>query len=118
MSSMKISRIFSFSAAHHLTDYHGACERPHGHTYRLEVIIEGPIKQDGLVIDFVELKRVVEEKVLRKLDHTDLNDLLPNPSAELIGVWIWEQLAGAFSGVKLAGIRLWEGENTAVVYEG
>ncbi len=119
---MKVNRIFSFSAAHHLTDYHGACERPHGHTYRLGVTVEGPIKKDGLVIDFVELKKVVEERVLSKLDHRDLNDIFKNPSAELVAVWIWSVLKdiGKATGtkVRLISVQLWEGDNTSVTYDG
>ena len=119
---MLVTRIFTFAAAHHLTDYHGACERPHGHTYKVAVTIEGPIRNDGLVLDFVELKRVVNERVLNFLDHTDLNDRFKNPSAELISVWIWEQLKDVGSltktEVKLKKVKLWEGENTYVSYKG
>lgn len=119
---MLVTRVFSFSAAHHLTDYHGECERPHGHTYRLAVTVSGPIGKDGLVIDFVELKRVVSEKILSKLDHTDLNNHFKNPSAELIAVWIWDKLKdiGKAIGTKvqLKTIQLWEGDNTSVTYEG
>lgn len=119
---MRVTRIFSFSAAHHLTDYHGACERPHGHTYKVAVTVEGPIKSDGLVLDFVDLKRVVNEKIIDILDHTDLNNIFKNPSAELIVIWIWNQLKDidVMTGtqVKLRAIQLWEGENTSVLYEG
>ncbi|PJC37500.1 6-carboxytetrahydropterin synthase QueD [Candidatus Peregrinibacteria bacterium CG_4_9_14_0_2_um_filter_53_11] len=115
---MFLSRIFSFSAAHHLTNYHGACERPHGHTYRLKITVEGEIRPDGLILDFVELKRVVNERVLEKLDHTDLNDRFENPSAELITEWIAEQLSPigelTKTQVRLAEIELWEGDTTSV----
>lgn len=123
---MQVTRVFTFSAAHHLAQYHGACERPHGHTYRIAVAVDGPIKKDGLVLDFVELKKIVEEKVLSKLDHRDLNDFFENPSAENIAVWIWNELAPVFKGsgkknaegLKLAQIKLWEGDNTYVTYDG
>lgn len=119
---MRVTRTFSFSAAHHLTDYFGECERPHGHTYHLEVTVEGPIAKNGLTIDFVTLKKIVQEKVLSKLDHRDLNDLFKNPSAELIAVWIWKQLKNigreTKSKIKLVEIKLWEGDNTAVSYDG
>lgn len=119
---MKVTRTFSFSAAHHLTDYHGACERPHGHTYRLSVTVEGKIQKNGLVVDFVDLKKVVNEKVISKLDHTDLNDFFKNPSAENIVIWIWGQLKNigkeASARVTLTQVQLWEGDNTSVTYEG
>lgn len=117
--SMEISRIFTFSAAHHLTKYRGLCERPHGHTYRLIVTVEGEIKKNGLVIDFSELKKIVEKKVLSKLDHRDLNKIFGNPSAENIAVWIWGKLKNSFKKhrVELDEIKLWEGDNTYVSYE-
>lgn len=130
---MRVTRIFTFSAAHHLTQYHGVCERPHGHTYRLAVTVEGQIKKDGLVLDFMELKKNVEEAVLSKLDHRDLNDFFENPSAENIAVWIWKKLdaeiknagfgggdgnSGGAQKLKLAQIKLWEGDNTYVTYDG
>lgn len=90
---MKVTKSFTFDAAHALTNYHGACERMHGHTYRLDVTVDGPLDQKtGMVVDFLLLKTVVHECVLSKLDHTCLNDVLQNPSAELLAVWVWEQL--------------------------
>jgi 6-pyruvoyltetrahydropterin/6-carboxytetrahydropterin synthase len=126
---MEVTRIFSFSAAHHLTEYHGACERPHGHTYRLGVTVSGPVQKNGLVLDFVELKRIVEASVLSKLDHNDLNNMFKNPSAENTAIWVWGELKDALrqaqgdkkeSGlkIKLVRIQLWEGDNTYVTYEG
>lgn len=119
---MKVTRLFSFSAAHHLTDYYGECERPHGHTYKLAVTVEGPIKKDGLVIDFVILKKIVQEKIISKVDHQDLNDFFKNPSAEHIAKWMWDELknigAESETKVKLVSVQLWEGENTSVTYEG
>ncbi len=64
----------------------------HGHTYRLIVTLEGAVQSNGLVIDFVVLKRIVKKQVLDTLDHNVLNDVIDNPSAERIAVWIWDQL--------------------------
>ncbi len=119
---IEVTRIFTFSAAHHLTAYKGICERPHGHTYRLAVTVEGPVCKDGLVADFAVLKKVVEKKVLSKLDHRDLNKIFKNPSAENIVLWIWKQLKniGGLTKrkIELDEIKLWEGDNTYVSYEG
>lgn len=89
---MLVSKEFQFEAAHFLTKYHGACERLHGHTYRLRVTVEGLVRENGLVIDFSILKKIVNERVIAECDHRCLNDFLPNPSAELLAVWIWERL--------------------------
>lgn len=119
---MRVTRQFSFAAAHHLTDYYGECERPHGHTYRLKVTVEGKVQKNGLVLDFVTLKKYVTEKVLSKLDHRDLNDFFKNPSAELISMWIYSELKkigkDTKTKVKLIEVELWEGDNTSVVYDG
>ena len=89
---MLVSRTFSFDSAHYLSDYYGKCERMHGHTYKLEVTLEGKVQPNGLVIDFVVLKRLVKKYVLNKLDHQVLNDIVENPSAERMVIWIWDQL--------------------------
>lgn len=89
---MLVTKIFTFDAAHALTRYYGKCERMHGHTYRLEVTVEGEVDSNGLVIDFVLLKRLVKRHVLDHLDHHNLNDFFENPSTELVAEWIWNQL--------------------------
>lgn len=89
---MLVTKLFTFDAAHKLTNYYGKCERLHGHTYTLEVTLEGDIHSNGMVIDFVVLKRIVKRHVLEKLDHQYLNDVLENPSAERMAEWIWKQL--------------------------
>jgi 6-pyruvoyltetrahydropterin/6-carboxytetrahydropterin synthase len=89
---MFVSRDFLFDSAHFLTDYYGKCERMHGHTYKLEVTLEGNVQKNGLVIDFVVFKRMVKKQVLDKLDHHVLNDIVKNPSAENVVLWVWDQL--------------------------
>jgi 6-pyruvoyltetrahydropterin/6-carboxytetrahydropterin synthase len=103
---MKVGRTFYFDSSHHLPAYKGKCEQYHGHTYQLDVVFEGEIGKDGMVLDFSELERIVEEKALTTLDHQDLNKLLPNPTAENIAEWIWKKLNGP---LKLHSIRLYEG---------
>jgi 6-pyruvoyltetrahydropterin/6-carboxytetrahydropterin synthase len=78
-------------AAHHLPyvpEGH-RCKNVHGHNYYFEVEVQGdPLKnQDGFIIDFYNLDKVVG-KVLGELDHTDLNDRIINPTAELIAAWV------------------------------
>ena len=84
---------FRFDSAHYLTRYYGKCERVHGHTYRLEVTVDGTVQENGMVVDFVLLKRVIKKYVIAKLDHQLLNDVLENPSAERVIVWIWDKLS-------------------------
>ncbi len=89
---MLLSRDFTFDAAHFLTRYHGKCEHLHGHTYKLRVTVEGGIQENGLVLDFGILKKIVKEKILDKYDHRSLNDFFENPTAELVLKKIWEEL--------------------------
>ena len=67
----------------------------HGHSFRGELAVRGPIDaRTGWLIDFADLKRVVDPIVAR-LDHYVLNEIegLENPTSEVIAVWIWNQLA-------------------------
>lgn len=104
---MKACRVFYFDAAHFLPKYKGKCERQHGHTYRLEVEVEGELGVGGMVLDFNEIKKVVEREIIEKLDHSSMNDILPNPTSENITQWIWSRLSGK---LPLSRVRLWEGE--------
>jgi len=103
---MKVGRTFHFDASHFIPEHKGACKQLHGHTYTLEVVIESSVKKDGMVVDFAILKQIVEEHVLAKLDHSSLNDLFENPTAETIVEWIAQQLKGK---LPLHSIKLWEG---------
>ena len=102
--------MFRFEAAHVLPHHPGKCSRLHGHSYRLEVAVEGAVQTtgaaQGMVIDFDEIGRIVRERIVEALDHASLNDFMPNPTSENIVVWIWEQLAPALPG--LAELVLWE----------
>jgi 6-pyruvoyltetrahydropterin/6-carboxytetrahydropterin synthase len=104
---MRLCREFYFDAAHYLPDYKGKCEKLHGHTYKLEIVIEGEIKKDGMIIDFTKIKEIVEENVLEKLDHEQLNDMFECPTAEHIINWIATQLE---KKLPLSSIKLWEGQ--------
>lgn len=107
---MLLRREFSFDAAHRLEQYHGKCEALHGHTYRFAVTLQGEPDHEGMVMDFVQLKQIVSEHVLSHLDHSYLNDFIPQPTAEYIGLWIWRKLAPHLEGVaaSLYEVQVWE----------
>jgi len=96
----------------------------HGHTYELEVTVEGEIDPEtGYVMDFGDLKHAVREEVIRRLDRRHLNydvDFLAgiNPTAENIAVGIWRQLESKVAPARLVRIALNETEKNRVVYEG
>lgn len=114
---MFLSKEFSFDSAHFLTKYHGKCERLHGHTYRLRVTVEGSVQDDGMVMDFKELKTLVKAKVIDRYDHQNLNDFFDNPSAENVLMQIWKDL-DADLPVKLHELMLWETPDSFVTYRG
>ena len=112
---MIIAKQFSFDAAHVLPDHPGKCSRLHGHTYKLEVMLEGDIQANGMVFDFFELKQIVKAKILDRLDHSFLNDLIMPSTAEQITIWIWNELAPL---LPLAQITLWETPSSFAIYRG
>lgn len=107
-----VTRSFRFEAAHQLPWHAGACRNLHGHSYRLEVTVEGPVGDQGLVVDFADLKAVVHREVVDRYDHSYLNDLLDNPTAELLAGEIWKSLEAA--GLAVTRVRLWETESCSV----
>jgi 6-pyruvoyltetrahydropterin/6-carboxytetrahydropterin synthase len=115
MPQLTVTKIFEFAASHFLTKYHGKCENLHGHNYKLEVSVIGELGDDDLVYDFVTLKDTVKKKVISKLDHTHLNDQFDNPSAEVMAIWIWDELE---KELDLYEIKLWETSTCFVTYRG
>ena len=108
---MLLSKVFYFDAAHLLPDYPGKCAQLHGHTYRLEVTIEGELDEKGIVLDFALLGKTIKHEVLLSLDHTNLNELLPYPTCEQIALFIWQKLSPQLN---LFSLKLWEGKDNAV----
>ena len=114
---MRVRRRFDFEAAHVLPNHPGKCSRLHGHSYALHVTVNRPVDPaSGLAIDFSELKAIVRREVVDLLDHRYVNDLIENPSAENMSVWIWGRLITALPG--LEEIELHETRNCSVVYRG
>ena len=88
-----VTKGFEFSAAHHLPGYEGKCEDVHGHNYRFDVSVTGEVLDRlGMLIDFADLGKIVQENILDILDHSDLNDQIPQPTAENTAKWIYERL--------------------------
>ncbi len=107
---MQIRKQFKFEAAHVLPYHPGKCSRLHGHSYRLEVTLEGPLVDDGpaagMIVDFDTMSRVIKNGVIGELDHRSLNEVVPNPTSENVVIWIWRRLAPEFP--QLSELVLWE----------
>jgi len=107
-----LSRTIHFNAAHRLfrrdrpdewnRDTYGAASNPagYGHNYTLEVSVAGePDPEHGMVINLLDLDRILKEEVDRPLDHRNLNEEIPEfrdtiPTAENLAHWIWSRVAG------------------------
>jgi 6-pyruvoyltetrahydropterin/6-carboxytetrahydropterin synthase len=127
------TRRFTFSAGHHYrvaawsedenARTFGRLTVPHGHNYTLDVTVRGDIDpRTGMVIDLGELKRLVQEAVIERFDHADLNaDALFRdriPTTENIALVVWDLLAAKLGGDRLARVRVWEDPTLFVDYDG
>ena len=115
---IKVTKSFTFDAAHFLPNHKGKCANMHGHTYKLEVTVvrdDGNLmnsgSDEGMVVDFYDLKAIVKAEVIDKMDHKVLNEVLPfrttaeNMAAHIFGV-LTDRLQS--NGVKVEKIKLWE----------
>jgi 6-pyruvoyltetrahydropterin/6-carboxytetrahydropterin synthase len=123
MKAMYELKVIShFSAAHQLRDYEGACERLHGHNWKVEIFVTGRVLgDDGLLLDFKEIKRATQ-KVLERFDHQLLNEVEPfgsvNPSSENIARHIFDALSSQLNRgeVKVSRVTAWESETACATY--
>lgn len=113
---MLLRKEFKFDAAHNLIHYHGKCEALHGHTYRLAVVLDGTPDEEGMVLDFCELSDVVKERVVSRLDHAYINDIVEQPTAENIAHWVWDQIEEAVArpNCRLSFVEVWETATSCV----
>ncbi|MGH3087960.1 MAG: 6-pyruvoyl trahydropterin synthase family protein [Rubrobacteraceae bacterium] len=104
----------SFEAAHKLTGDFGPATRPHGHTYRMDVIVRGEsLKENGTLYDIGRLKPAVDD-LAASLHYRDLDEVEGlagrNTTAESVADFCWEKLSPALAGESLASltVRIWE----------
>ena len=131
-----VTRRLHFSAAHRVHNpamsdeenqrVFGKCNNPnwHGHNYILDVSVTGALdSRTGYVIDLSRVKQIVEESVMRHVDHRNLNlevDFLRGviPTTENIVVAFWRVLEPALRPARLSKLVLWETVNNYVEYDG
>jgi len=131
-----LTRKTHFAAAHRLfnpnfsdekiKEIFGLCSNPnyHGHNYNLEVTVEGePDPETGYVIDLKYLKQVLNENIIKHVDHKNLNlevDFLEgvNPTVENLCIAFWNRLENQIPSGKLHSIKLYESERNLVEYRG
>jgi len=120
---MKISKDFEFAAAHRLKlPYDSPCKNFHGHNYKLKVTLHGGMNECGMIMDFKELKAIVNREVISKLDHQDLSTYFEdgeggyfNPTAEIMSEWIFHRLF--LNGLsQIYSVTLWETTDSSAEY--
>ncbi len=112
-----------FDAAHYLRGYEGRCEALHGHRWEVVVALQSDrLNELDLVYDFTALKRILQEKVLSRLDHRCLNDVPPfdqiNASTENLArvIFGWLQEALDAPAVRLIYVEVYESPDSWVRY--
>ncbi|WP_338809617.1 6-carboxytetrahydropterin synthase QueD [Neisseria leonii] len=139
---MKITKIFTFDAAHMLDGHDGKCQNLHGHTYSLEITVSGGLigggAKDGMVMDFSDLKNMVRQAVIEPFDHAFLYDgsngresriaalleswdmktlrLNRRTTAENLAADIYGRLKN--TGLAVCRVKLWETPASCAEYEG
>jgi len=120
MATYRLRVIARFEAAHHLTSYKGSPEPVHGHSWRVEAVLEtGELGPEGMAYDFVEVRGALGELAAR-LDHRHVNTVPPfdrvSPTTERIAAWFFDGLKERLPGAPLAEVTLWEGPDCSATY--
>lgn len=108
-----------FASSHSLRDYEGKCKNLHGHTWKVQVVVQGQeLNSVGMLVDFKELKQSLRE-VVSELDHQHLNGLeyfqKINPTSENIARFIFEKIEQ--KGIlNIDRVTVWESENASATY--
>src|SRR5262245_46364975 len=115
---VELFREYRFEAAHQLPKVPPGhrCARLHGHSYRVEVAVSGPLDVEaGWLIDFYDMDRVVQP-LIDALDHQLLNDVagLENPTSERLCQHLWRKLASSLPGLSV--ITVWETTDSRCTY--
>ncbi len=107
-----------FSAAHQLVNYDGPCENLHGHTFKLQVTVEGETLDDiGMLVDFHILKKTIKQ-IHDEFDHKFLNDILPfSPTSERLAEYVYHTIKTQLpKGVRLVKATVFESETASATY--
>ena len=106
---VRLVKTFHFEAAHRLPRVPEGhkCARLHGHSFRVDVEVEGPIDvSKGWLIDYADIKEAFAP-LHERLDHHYLNEIegLENPTSEILAAWIWERLQPRLEGLARVVVR-------------
>ena len=110
----------NFASAHQLHGYEGNCKELHGHTWKVEAVIEGDqLNSVGMLMDFKAAKMKLKN-VLAGVDHVYLNNLpafqKDNPTTEHLAKYIFEEFSKACHPLKVKRVQVWESDTASVTY--
>lgn len=121
---VSVTKEFTFDSAHFLNKYEGKCANLHGHTYKLQVTVSGKLNKQGMVIDFNELKEIINKKIVAIFDHKVINEVFPyNPTAENMTIYFFEVIKEYLeknykNKIFVERVRLYETPTSYVEYKG
>jgi len=131
--TVQITRVYHFSAAHQLANpalpaadnvaLYGACHRPHGHNYYLEVTVAGaPDARTGMAVDLEALDGHVQQRVLDQVDHAKLEEVTTLAgvitTGESLARAFWRTLAPGLPTGRLSRITVVETAKNRFEYRG
>ena len=145
---MKIGKIIQWDMGHRVLNHRSVCKGLHGHRYKAEICVEGELvlesgaSEEGMVIDFADIKKIALQFIQEKLDHAFMvwdkdEELLAffqkskghkpvivpfTPTAENVAAYIFQQLQDKFTdvfktGLRLQSVKLWETPSSYALYE-
>jgi 6-pyruvoyltetrahydropterin/6-carboxytetrahydropterin synthase len=122
-----ISKTVQFAAAHNLPQHQGKCNNLHGHTYEVTISVTGPIQAEmgpavGMVMDFAGLNAIIQDVIVERFDHKNLNIFFHNPTTENLAQHIFTLIEDAlteykFQDVKVKSVRVKESPSSEVIVE-
>lgn len=90
---------FTFEASHLLPYHDGKCQRLHGHSWKMRVVVQGDLipvhgPKAGMLMDYAEISAIVKPIVEQYLDHHHLNETtkLENPTSEALSMWLYHMI--------------------------
>ena len=95
---------FKFSAAHCLEIEGHRCSNMHGHNYTVRIEVSGQADENGMIIDFDEIKKHANP-LIAKIDHTNLNTTIGNSTSESICKWFHKRLKEKITGISKIEVR-------------
>ncbi|MBT6869870.1 MAG: 6-carboxytetrahydropterin synthase [Candidatus Marinimicrobia bacterium] len=144
---MKIVKIIQWDMGHRVMNHRSVCKGLHGHRYKAEICVEGDIvnetgaSEEGMVVDFADIKRIANSFIHDKLDHAfmvwekdiELLNFFENSeghkpvivpftsTAENVAAYIFNELDGQFNdafgtGLRLHSVKLWETPTSCAIF--